>query len=173
MIPDDVYIRKAAEGDDTAFDVLVKRHRPKIYEVAHRMLGNQRDAERITHASFLAARKHIRAFQGRTAFGTWLYWYFAQRAVIIIALAWVIGIVLVSISAFREAADAEEVVVERIEQTAIQLLALVVGMEVNELIERLKVDGYVVERPEMSVEQLAEKYNADTEEILLSVFGEE
>ena len=92
---------------------------------------------------------------------------------IIIALAWVIGIVLVSISAFREAADAEEVVVERLEQTAIQLLALVVGMEVNELIERLKVDGYVVERPEMSVEQLAEKYNADTEEILLSVFGEE
>ena len=73
MIPDAVYVQKAVEGDDTAFDVLVKRHRPKIYEVAHRMLGNQRDAERITHASFLAARKHIRAFQGRTAFGTWAY----------------------------------------------------------------------------------------------------
>ena len=73
MIPDDVYIRKAAAGDDEAFETLVKRHHPKIYEVAHRMLGNPRDAKRITHASFLAARKHIKAFQGRTAFGTWLY----------------------------------------------------------------------------------------------------
>lgn len=99
--------------------------------------------------------------------------YFAQRAVMIIAAAWVIGIVLVSISAFREAADAEEVVVERIEQTSIELLAPVVDMEVNELVERLKVDGYIVERTEMSVEQVAEKYNADTEDILLSVFGEE
>lgn len=33
--------------------------------------------------------------------------------------------------------------------------------------------GMFVERPEISVEQLAEKYNADTEEILLSVFGKE
>lgn len=99
--------------------------------------------------------------------------YFAQRAVMIIAAAWVIGIVLVSISAFREAADAEEVVFERIEQTSIQLLAPVVGMEVNELLEHLKVNGYGVERPEMSVEQVAERYNADTEAILLLVFGEE
>ena len=73
MISDDVYIRKAVEGDDAAFDALVKRHRSKIYEVAHRKLGNQRDAEEITHGTFLAARKHIKAFQGRTAFGTWLY----------------------------------------------------------------------------------------------------
>ena len=73
MISDDVYIRKAVEGDDAAFDALVKRHRSKIYEVAHRMLGNQRDAEEITHGTFSAARKHIKAFQGRTAFGTWLY----------------------------------------------------------------------------------------------------
>ena len=99
--------------------------------------------------------------------------YFAQRAVIIIALAWFIGISLVAISAFRGEEDAEEVVVQRIEQTAIQQLAPVVGMEVNELVERLKVDGYVVEDTEMSVEQVAEKYNADTEAILLSVFGEE
>ena len=35
MISDDVYIRKAVEGDDEAFDALVKRHRSKIYEVAH------------------------------------------------------------------------------------------------------------------------------------------
>lgn len=73
MIPDDVYVRKATDGDDEAFDELIKRHRPDIYAVAYQMLDNQRDAERITHASFSGARKHIKAFQGRTAFGTWLY----------------------------------------------------------------------------------------------------
>ena len=73
MISDDVYIRKTVAGDDEAFNELIKRHRLKIYEVAHRMLGNQRDAEAITHGTFSAARKHIKAFQGRTAFGTWLY----------------------------------------------------------------------------------------------------
>lgn len=73
MIPDEVYVRKAIDGDGEAFNELIKRHRPEIYAVAHQMLGNQRDAERITHVSFSAARKHIKAFQGRTAFGTWLY----------------------------------------------------------------------------------------------------
>ena len=73
MISDDVYIRKAVEGDDKAFDALVKRHRSNIYEVAHRMLGNQRDAEEITHATFSAARRHLKAFQGHTEFGTWMY----------------------------------------------------------------------------------------------------
>ena len=73
MIPDDVYVQKAAAGDDEAFKALVKRHRPKIYEVAHRMLGNPRDAEGVTHATFSGARQHIKAFQGQTAFGTWIY----------------------------------------------------------------------------------------------------
>ena len=73
MISDDVYVQKAAAGDDEAFEALVKRHRPKVYEVAHRMLGNPRAAEGATHATFSGARQHIKAFQGRTAFGTWIY----------------------------------------------------------------------------------------------------
>lgn len=44
MISDDVYARKAVAGDVEAFDELIKRHRPEIYESAHRMLGNQRDS---------------------------------------------------------------------------------------------------------------------------------
>ena len=73
MIPDDVYIQKAIAGNDAAFDELIKRHRPQIYEVTYRMLGNRRDAERITDATFSGARNHIQAFRGHTKFGTWLY----------------------------------------------------------------------------------------------------
>ena len=73
MIPDEVYIRKAVRGDDKAFEALVKHHRPKIYEVAHNMLGNPRDTEGMTHATFSAAREHIKASQGKIPFGTWVY----------------------------------------------------------------------------------------------------
>ena len=73
MIHDSVYVRKAIAGDDEAFDALVKRHRPKIYEVAHKMLGNPRDVESMVHATFSAARKHMKSFQSRAPFGTWVY----------------------------------------------------------------------------------------------------
>ena len=96
--------------------------------------------------------------------------YFAQRAVIIIVLAWGIGIGLVTATVLQPTEDAEEVVFERIEQTPIQVLAPVVGMEVSELVEQLSADGFVIDDPQMSVEQLAETHTTDTEEILLSVF---
>ena len=73
MIPDDVYVRKVIEGDDEAFDALVKRHRPQIYEVAHRMLSNPKDAADATQETFARVREHIKVFQGRTEFGTWVY----------------------------------------------------------------------------------------------------
>ena len=96
--------------------------------------------------------------------------YFAQRSVVIIVLAWLMGIGLLTTSALQQGEDAEEVVFERIEQTPIQLLAPVVGMEVSELVDQLSADGFVIETPEMSIEQLAETHTTDTEEILLSVF---
>ena len=79
MIPDNVYVQRAVEGDDKAFNVLVKRHRPKIYGVAHKMLDNPREAERMTHETFSAAHKHIKAFRGHTGFGTWIYRIFVNQ----------------------------------------------------------------------------------------------
>ena len=100
--------------------------------------------------------------------------YFRQmRPSSLIAVVWLIGISLVVYSVTQPHEDVEEVVVERIEQTSIALLAPIVGVEVNELLERLNGDGYGVEDTEMSVADMAETYNADTEAILLSVFAEE
>ena len=97
--------------------------------------------------------------------------YFSQRgAVSIIALGWVVGISLVVTSVMLHTEDAEERIVHQIEQTPIQLLAPVVGMEVSVLVNRLKQGGFAVDNPEMSIEQLAERDGADTEDILLLVF---
>lgn len=96
--------------------------------------------------------------------------YFANRAVIIIVLAWGVGIGLVTATVLRSTEDAEEVVVERIEQTPIHFLAPVVGVEVSVLMNQLKADGFIVQSSQMSIEQVAEQYNTATDDILLSVF---
>ena len=97
--------------------------------------------------------------------------YFSQRgAVSIIALAWLIGISLVTTSALLDKGEPEERIVDQIEQAPITLLAPIVGMEVRELVDRLGDDGFVVDNPEMSIEQLAHHHDADTDDILLSVF---
>ena len=96
--------------------------------------------------------------------------YFFKRSVVIIVLALVVGISLVTNSALQQRVDAEELVVDRIEQTSIQLLAPVVGMEVSELVNKLGADGFAVESQEMSIEELADKHSIDTDRILLSVF---
>ena len=96
--------------------------------------------------------------------------YFFQRNVITVVLVWVIGISLVSIAAFQNEVDPEELIVERMEQTSIEVLAPVVGTTAEMLSRRLLDAGYTVETPRMTVEEIAEQHGVDTEVILLSVF---
>ncbi len=97
--------------------------------------------------------------------------YFSQRGTVsIIALAWLIGISLVITSAILSEEESEELIVTRIEKTPIVLLAPVVGMDVKELVNQLGSDGFTIDNPEMSIEQLADQHDVDTDDILLSVF---
>ena len=98
--------------------------------------------------------------------------YFAQRSVIIIALAWLIGVGLIARTAIFSEGEPEELIMERIEQTSITRIAPIVDMEVETLIKRLGDDGYTVSDPEMSIEALADQHGADTDAVLLSVFRE-
>lgn len=98
--------------------------------------------------------------------------YFSQRGVIIIALAWLIGVGLIARTAIFSEGEPEELIMERIEQTSLTRIAPIVDMQVETLIKRLGADGYTVSDPEMSIEALAEKHGADTDAVLLSVFRE-
>jgi small-conductance mechanosensitive channel len=98
--------------------------------------------------------------------------YFSQRSVIIIALAWLIGVGLVARTAIFSEGEPEELIMEKIEQTSLMRIAPIVDMDVETLIKRLGDDGFTVSDPEMSIEALAEKHGADTDTVLLSVFRE-
>lgn len=98
--------------------------------------------------------------------------YFSQRSVIIIALAWLIGVGLIARTAIFSEGEPEELIMEKMEQTSITRMAPIVDMDVETLMKRLGTDGFPVSDPEMSIEQLAEAHGAETDDILLSVFRE-
>lgn len=96
--------------------------------------------------------------------------YFSQRGVIIIALALMMGVGMVISSAMLNRGEPEELIMETIEETSLDRLAPILGMEPYELVQQLATDGFTVENPQMTVEQISEELGVDTDDILLSVF---
>ena len=62
----------AKSGDGRAFEILVGRHKQRIFFVARRMTRTREDAEDVVQQSFQKAFIHLREFEGRSAFSTWL-----------------------------------------------------------------------------------------------------
>ncbi len=62
----------AKNGEAEAFGELCERHAKKIFRVALRIVRNREDAEDAVQDSFLSAFLHLKAFDGRSRFATWL-----------------------------------------------------------------------------------------------------
>ncbi len=60
-------------GDEVAFEALLARYQGKIYRLALSFTKNREDAEEILQDVFLSVYRKIASFDGRSAFGTWLY----------------------------------------------------------------------------------------------------
>jgi RNA polymerase sigma-70 factor (ECF subfamily) len=65
-------VAAAKNGNRKAFEILVKRHEQRIFFVARRMTRRREDAEDVVQQSFQKAFTHLRKFEGRSAFSTWL-----------------------------------------------------------------------------------------------------
>ena len=65
-------VAAAKYGQTVAFDVLCERLAPRILRALFRITKNREDAEDALQDSFLSAFLHIREFDGRSAFSTWL-----------------------------------------------------------------------------------------------------
>ncbi|MEU9299643.1 sigma-70 family RNA polymerase sigma factor [Streptomyces sp. NPDC048269] len=64
---------RAAEGDDDAFAVLVRRHSGRLTALAYHLLGNRPDAEDAVQDAFLSAWRQLPEFRHSAGFGTWMY----------------------------------------------------------------------------------------------------
>jgi RNA polymerase sigma factor (sigma-70 family) len=71
---DDLTLVQSAErGDRSAFDVLVKRHQPKVLKVMTRYMRDATEAKDITQAAFVKALGALHRFNGKSALYTWLH----------------------------------------------------------------------------------------------------
>jgi RNA polymerase sigma-70 factor (ECF subfamily) len=59
-------------GDVNAFVELIKRHADKVFQATYRVTRNRQDTEDALQESFLRAFIHMKGFQERSSFSTWL-----------------------------------------------------------------------------------------------------
>ncbi len=64
--------RRAASGDETAFERLYRRHVARIHTLARRRAGADA-ADDLTQDVFVRAWDKLATFRGESAFGTWLH----------------------------------------------------------------------------------------------------
>ncbi|WP_051400230.1 RNA polymerase sigma factor [Haloechinothrix halophila] len=77
-------VRRAVGGNETAFDVLVRRHTPRMYRVALRIVGNPLDAEDALQDAWVSAWRALPHYRGESAVSTWLYRIVTNAALVLL-----------------------------------------------------------------------------------------
>ena len=78
---DDWLVGKARAGDSDALEVLIRRHRDRIYRIALRMLSDPDDAEDVAQDVVIQVWTALAGFTGASSFTTWLYRIVINRCV--------------------------------------------------------------------------------------------
>ncbi len=66
-------VSRAKQGDQAAFEMLLRKYEVMIYNLAYRMLHNRADADDILQEAALKAYQALPSFKSRSGFGTWFY----------------------------------------------------------------------------------------------------
>jgi RNA polymerase sigma factor (sigma-70 family) len=69
---DEVLVEATKAGEKLAFVELWRRHSAKVFKTVFRVTRNREDAEDALQDSFLKAFVHLKSFDGRSKFSTWL-----------------------------------------------------------------------------------------------------
>jgi len=72
--------RRAADGDRSALDELLRVIEPRVLRQVSRFLPHRQDAEEATQDVLLKVATRIGTFEGRSRFSTWLYEVTANQA---------------------------------------------------------------------------------------------
>lgn len=67
------FVAKIKQGDDSAFEELVRKYQNYIFRLAFSMVKNEEDAKELTQEVFIKVYTSIQGFTGRSSLSTWLY----------------------------------------------------------------------------------------------------
>ena len=69
---DAILVAAAKCGDTLAFERLVLRYKSRVFAMAKRITKNREDAEDVVQESFHKAFRHLKNFQEKSRFSTWM-----------------------------------------------------------------------------------------------------
>src|SRR6266851_5015547 len=72
VLSEEQLIAAAKSGSRAPFGELCERHAKKVFRVIYRIMRNREDAEDAAQECFLNAFVHLKDFDGRSKFATWL-----------------------------------------------------------------------------------------------------
>ncbi len=73
IFTDEQLVGKYLAGDESALRALIERYLKPVYNFVYRYVGNEGGAEDITQESFVKAWKHLRRFDQKRKFKTWIF----------------------------------------------------------------------------------------------------
>lgn len=77
---DDDLLRACRDGEQSAFEELVRRYKDRVYNVVYRYLGNHEDTLDVSLEVFVRAHRSLDSFKGESQVYTWLYSIAANAA---------------------------------------------------------------------------------------------
>ncbi len=72
MLSDEQVVTRVLAGQTALFEVLMRRHNERIYRAARAILRDEHEAEDVMQQAYVNAYSHLRQFDGRSKFSTWL-----------------------------------------------------------------------------------------------------
>lgn len=72
-VEDQILVQRSLQGEQKAFEQLVKRYQKSIYNLAYRMTGSHEDAGDLAQETFLHAYEKLKTFQIGRRFSPWLF----------------------------------------------------------------------------------------------------
>ena len=71
-LSDEQVVAQVLDGQTALFEILMRRHNQRIYRAARAILRDDREAEDVMQQAYVNAYAHLRQFDRRAAFATWL-----------------------------------------------------------------------------------------------------
>jgi RNA polymerase sigma-70 factor (ECF subfamily) len=69
---DEEIVARVRAGEARLFELLMRRYNPRVYRAARSILRDETETEDAMQAAYLSAYAHLREFEGRSTFSTWL-----------------------------------------------------------------------------------------------------
>ena len=71
-LTDEDIVARICAGEQHLFELLMRRHNRRVYHAARAILHDEGETESVMHDAYVRAYEHLRDFEGRARFSTWL-----------------------------------------------------------------------------------------------------